>query len=201
MPVLINFKICDNAQECNGITACQTGALSWDVKKKTIKVDNSKCISCGVCVPTCMVGAIKVAKTNKEYEKLKKEIDADPRKASDLFTDRYGAQPLHKAFLIDQDKFEKEVLHYHKIVVAELFNEDSILCLYKSIPIKELFKDSSIKYRKVGLIDESLTKKYGVLALPAMLFFKEGNLLGKIEGAFSPDKKEELASKIKAILK
>ncbi|VVB74431.1 Sulfite reductase, dissimilatory-type subunit beta [uncultured archaeon] len=201
MPLLINFKICDNAEECNGIASCPTGALSWDSKKKTIKIDNSKCVSCGVCVPTCMVGAIKVAKNEKEYSKLKKEIDADKRKVSDLFTDRYGAQPLHKAFLIDEDKFEKEVLHYHKIAVAELFNENSIICLYCSIPIKELFDGKNIKYRKVGLEGNSLLKQFDVSKLPALLFFNDGKLIGKIEGAFEPEKKAEIDSKIKSILK
>ena len=30
MSVLINFKICDNAEVCGGIEVCPTGALSWD---------------------------------------------------------------------------------------------------------------------------------------------------------------------------
>ena len=30
MAVLVNFKICDNAKECGGITVCPTGALSYD---------------------------------------------------------------------------------------------------------------------------------------------------------------------------
>ena len=34
---------------------------------------------------------------------LKKEIDEDSRKASDLFVDRYGATPIHPAFLINED--------------------------------------------------------------------------------------------------
>ena len=121
MPVLINFKICDNAQECNGIAACKAGALSWDSKKKTIVIDNYKCISCGVCAPTCMVDAIKVAKTDAEYKKFKKEIDEDPRRREDLLVDRYGAQPMHKAFLTRQKGFDREILTYHDLAVAEFF--------------------------------------------------------------------------------
>ena len=88
MAVLINFKICDNAKECNGIAVCPSGALSWDEKKKTIFIDNSKCTSCGKCEKACMVNAIKVAKTKKEYDKFKKEIDGDDRTTSDLLVDR-----------------------------------------------------------------------------------------------------------------
>ena len=36
MAVLINFKICDNAKECNGIEVCPTGALSWDKKNQNL---------------------------------------------------------------------------------------------------------------------------------------------------------------------
>ena len=37
MPVLINFKICDNAKECGGIEVCPTGALSYDDENKSIQ--------------------------------------------------------------------------------------------------------------------------------------------------------------------
>jgi NAD-dependent dihydropyrimidine dehydrogenase PreA subunit len=200
LPVLINFKICDNAEECNGIASCPTGALSWDSKKKTIKIDNSKCVSCGVCVPVCMVNAIHVAKTKNDYDKIKKEINADPRKISDLFIDRYGAQPLHKAFLTAQEKFDVEILKYHGMVAVEFFDGDSIKCLYKSIPIKDLFEGFNSRYRKVA-VDESMLVRFSIKQLPALLFFNSGNLVGKIEGHFEPEKKAEIDSKIKSILK
>ena len=87
MPVLINWKICDNAKECNGIAVCPTGALFWDEKKKSIGIDNSKCVNCGKCEESCKVEAIHVAKNEEEYKKIKEQIDADPRKRSDLFID------------------------------------------------------------------------------------------------------------------
>ena len=200
MPVLINWKICDNAKECNGIEVCPTGALSWDDKKKSIIIDNSKCLSCGACEKACMVGAIKVAKNDEEYERIKKEIDEDPRKVSDLFVDRYGAQPVHPAFLIGEEKFDLEVLESQKLTVVEVFNDDSIMCLYFSIPIKELFEGQDIKYRKVELKSDKILKKYNIKTLPALLFFKEGEFLGKIEGYYDKKKKEELLNKIKKII-
>ncbi|RLG13363.1 MAG: hypothetical protein DRN66_04295 [Candidatus Nanohalarchaeota archaeon] len=65
MPVLINFKICDNAKECNGIDICPTEALFWGEKNNTIIIENSKCISCGKCEKACLVNAINVAKTKE----------------------------------------------------------------------------------------------------------------------------------------
>ncbi len=69
MAVLINFKICDNAKECGGIAVCPTGALSWNEEKGIIQIDNDKCISCGLCEKECPIGAIMVAKNEKEYSK------------------------------------------------------------------------------------------------------------------------------------
>lgn len=200
MSVLINFKICDNAKECNGIAVCPTGALYWDARNETIKIDNSKCISCGKCEKACMVEAIHVAVTNKEYEGISREIARDPRKISDLFVDRYGAKPIHPAFLIDETKFNTEVSESVRVTVAELFSESSIMCLLRSIPIKELFRNVDIKYRKVELKSDALTRKYGVKQLPALLFFKDGKFAGKVEGYLGIPEKTELMRRIHEIL-
>ncbi|HCU71184.1 MAG TPA: hypothetical protein DIC35_05550 [Candidatus Moranbacteria bacterium] len=200
MPVLINFKICDNAKECNGVAVCPTGALAWDEKKKSIKIDNGKCISCRKCEKGCMVDAIHVAKNEKEYEKIEKEIEIDSRKTSDLFVDRYGAQPIHLAFLIGEDKFQLEVEESDKLVAAELFYDESIECLLKSVPMKELLSDYQVKYRKVETGKE-LMEKYRIKKLPALLFFEKRKLLGKIEGYYDNKKKDILVKKIKAIIK
>ena len=199
MAVLINFKICDNAKECNGVAECPTQALTWDDKNKAIVIDNSKCISCKICEKACMVNAIKVARDDEEYQKYKKEIEEDSRKVADLYLDRYGAQPILPAFLISPDKFEEEVEQSAKLVVAELFEADGIMCMLKSIPINSLFKEINIKYRKVEA-DEELKKKYEIIKLPALLFFKDGKMLGKIEGYFENSEKEKLKAKIGKIL-
>jgi len=202
MAVLINFKICDNAKECNGIAACKTGALSWDEKNNTIKIDNSKCVSCGACEKACMIQAIKVAQSGREYKKIKKEINDDPRKISDLFVDRYGAQPVHPAFLIEEDKFDLEVLQSKdKIVVVELFNDNSIMCLLHSIPLKQLVGRVPVKYRKLKLNNNTITDKYKISKLPSLLFFKDGKILYKIEGYYNVTDKNIFKNQIDKILK
>lgn len=200
MPVLINFKICDNAKECYGIEVCPTGAFYWNDKRKTIAVDESKCTLCGKCEEACEVSAIHVAKNQEGYERIKKEIDEDPRKASDLFVDRYGAQPVHNAYIIPDGNFDTEVLESSKLVVVELFNNDSIMCLLNSIPVSELFKGMDIKYRRMEMKNDSLLKKYGVKELPSLLFFKDGKLIGKIEGYHDITEKEEIKKKIDGIV-
>ncbi len=199
MPVLINFKICDKSKDCSGIEACPTNALYWDEENKTIGIDNSKCIDCEKCEKACPVGAIKVAKTEEEYNKIKKENDDDPRGTSELFVDRYGAEPIDPAYWIDLDKFNTQILESGELIAVELFNESSIMCLIKTIPIKDLIKD--IKYKKIEIREDTqLLKKYEIANLPALLFFKNGKLLGKIEDHYTPEKKEELKEKIDEII-
>lgn len=171
--------------------------FAWNPEKKSLELNNFKCTACGACVSACQVGAIKVAKNQKEFKKLKREIREDPRKITDLLVDRYGAQPLDKDFFISQSKFDDQIIESSKLVVAELFDDKSIQCLYSSIPIKDLFEGKDIKYRKVAVEDVSLLKRFEVKILPALLFFKEGKLLSKIEGHFNPGQKSELDKKIK----
>lgn len=194
MPVLINLKICDNAKECGGVAVCPTGAITFDEEKETLVIDNNKCISCGQCENECPIGAIRVAKDENEYKKIKEEIDNDPRKTKDLFVDRYGAAPLSEFFMLEAEKIDTD-----KIVLIELYNDDSIQCLLKSIPIKELVKDlpDTTVFYKVESKKE-IEEKYEIKELPALLIFNKGSLLGKIEGYYTDDNKKEMIEKIKS---
>lgn len=205
MPVVINFKVCNNAEACNAINVCPTGAFYWNKKKKSLEVDEKKCINCGLCATSeesCQVGAIRFAKTKEELDKIKKEIDEDPRTVSDLMADRYGGQPINLPFYCKEDELP-EVLTTSKICLIELFNDDSIECLIKSIPVKEIM-NKTVKqavYRKVELKTDLLIKKYKIKQLPALLVIKNDKLLGKIEGYYSTEQQEEFINKINQILK
>lgn len=193
MTVLINFKICDNAKECLGVEVCPTSALYWDERKETISFDESKCNNCGMCEKACEIDAIKVAKNQEDYKKYKRDIDDDTRQTSDLFIDRYGAKPIHLAFFMKPEKFNLEVLESNKLVAVEVFKEESIECLLNSIPIKWLFKNKIVKFCKIRETDEGFFEnKYKIKSFPSLLFFKNGKLVGKIEGFYSIKQKEKL---------
>lgn len=200
MSVLINFKICDNAKECGGLV-CPTGAISFDEEKESLVIDNEKCISCGLCEKECPIGAIRVAKSEAEYNKIKEQIDNDPRTTRDLFVDRYGAAPLSEFFMIEPKDIEEKI-RSNKVVLLELYNDDSIQCLLKSIPIKELIKDlpATTMFYKVEC-DDNIKEKYEIEELPSLLLFKEDKLLGKIEGYYTTDEKKKIIDKIKEIIK
>lgn len=201
MPVVVNFKICDNAKECGGVAVCPTGAYTYDEEKETIVIDNDKCISCGLCERECPIGAIMVAKTKEDYEKIKEEVDNDPRTTKDLFVDRYGAAPLSEFFMIEETDIEEKTKS-QGLTLIECYNDDSIQCLLKSIPIKELtnsFPKDTLFY-KVDVTEETMNK-YSIEELPALLVFKNKELLGKIDGYFENDHKEELISKLAEFIK
>lgn len=201
MPVLVNFKVCDNAKECGGVAICPTGAITFDEEKETLVIDNSKCISCGQCENECPIGAIRVAKDENEYKKIKEEIENDPRKTKDLFVDRYGAAPLSEFFMLEAEKIEQKI-DTNKIVLVELYNDDSIQCLLKSIPIKELVKDlpDTTTFYKIES-KEDIEEKYEVKELPTLLVFNKGKLSGKIEGYYTDESKNEIIDNIKSMIK
>ena len=71
--------------------------------------------------------------------------------------------------------------------------------MLNSISIKELFENQNVKYRKMGA-DSSFLEKYSVKDLPCLLFFKDGKLIGTIEGYYNNEHKEDLLRKINEIL-
>jgi len=197
MPAIINFKICDNSDECGGVTVCPTKAITWDNFKKTLIIDENKCINCGLCTKSCPVGAIKVA-TGKDFEFIKQEYEKDKRKTSDLFIERFGSQSTDKSSLISYNYFQS-MLNKKEPMVIELFNNDSIMCLIKSIPIRELFK-KGVLYNKIDTeSDKTLIDQYKIKELPCLLFFDNGQFKDKIEGYFDTNQKEKLLEKIKKI--
>lgn len=204
MPVIINFKVCDNAEVCDAIKVCPVGAFKWNEEKKTLEIDKEKCIDCGKCATSeesCKVGAIKFAKNTEELEKIKKEIEEDERTIKDLMVDRYGAQPINMPFYCKEEELEK-VISTKRTVFVEVFNEDSEECLIKSVPIKEIFDNLEIPdltYRKVEVETEDFMKKYDIKELPSILIFKSEQLLGKVDGYYTNEEKENLIQKIKTI--
>ena len=200
MAVLFNFKICDNAKECGGIAVCPTGAISWNDEKETIEIDNNKCISCGLCEKECPIGAISVAKTDEEYKKISKEIEDDPRTTKDLFVDRFGAVAISDFFKIELGEI-KEKAQKDCITLIEIYNPDVAECLLKSIPIKDLTSNlpkDTLFYKAES--SEPL-KEYNIEELPSLLVFKNGNLLGHIDGYYTTDEEDLVLSKINDILK
>ena len=200
MPIIINIKICDNSRDCSGIEVCTPEALHWNNNKEIILIDETKCTLCGICENACPVGAIRLAKTQVEYELIKKEVNEDPRTISDLYVDLYGVEPMDNTFYISRDKFDIQVLKSTKLTAVELFNGYSLHCFIYSIPIKEIFSGIEVNYRKIEVKDNFLQKNYEIQELPALLFFFKGELVGKVEGYYDISSKQDLVNQVKMIV-
>ena len=205
MPVLMNFKICDNAEVCNAIKVCPTKAFRWNQTKKTLEIDKDKCIECGLCATSeesCQVGVIRFAKNDEELKKIQKEIDEDPRTIKDLMVDRYGATLINKPFGCSEEDL-KMVFNGTKPILVEVYNEDTAECLIHSIPIKEIFNcinEKDLRYRKVENTTAEFLAKYNIKELPCLLYIENYEIKWKIEGFYSTDQKEELFDKIKQFI-
>ena len=202
MAVLINFKICDNDKACSGMAICPKKVFTWNEEKQSLEIDNSKCISCGLCQKACMVSAIKVAKNKEEYDKIKNDFANDPRTINDLLVERYGGKLIDLAMAGNAKEIDLKAGSNDRPLIIELYNEESIMCLLKSIKVKDIADafSKNTRYRKIEVEDESLLKKYDIKELPSLLFFKNGRQIGKIEGYYSEDEKNVLIEKIKKIL-
>ena len=191
MPAIINHKICDQANACGGISVCPVGAFTYNEKTKRIEIDNDKCISCGACAKTCPIGAIGVAKTWEEFEELKQAIDEDPRSADDLFVDRFGGDIINENVLIDFENLDKVIKENDKVII-ELFNDDSIMCLLKSIPYQDILANSNYdKYYRCNVVDNDYSK-YGVSELPSLLLINNGKVTKVVNGYFEEKDKGKL---------
>lgn len=85
--------------------------------------------------------------------------------------------------------------------MIELYTEDSIQCLLKSIPIKELSQNlpEDTLFYKAEAPEETINK-YNINEVPSLLIFKNGSLLGHIEGYYTIDSKEEMIKEINKII-
>ena len=150
----------------------------------------------GACEKTCPIGAIGFAKTWEEYEELKKAIDEDPRCSEDLFVDRFGGDIINEDVLIDFKALDKIISKSDKVLI-ELFNDDSIMCLLKSIPYHEILTNSNYtKYFRCNVGDEDVLK-YNVKELPSLLLCNNGKVTKVVNGYFEDKDKSNLFKELK----
>ena len=199
MPVLINFKICDNDPCCSSLAACPCGAIVWD--GRSLDVDDSKCTGCGACVGACPVGAVRVASSPEEVRAIRLEYARDPRRKSDLFIEHYGAAAISKITLRPAEELDAFVAGMERLALVELFDPAGVECLLNSIPVREILAAMPAKttYVKVAS-DAEFAGRHGVSRLPALLVAHAGAVAGVVEGYFDVSQSAAFLEKIKALV-
>ena len=100
---------------------------------------------------------------------------------------------------LDESNFHREVTHHDKPVVVDLWGEWCGPCKMIAPVLDEIAREKagSVKVAKVNVDEnQSLSLKYNIRAIPALLFFKNGQLRDQVTGVAS---KRDLLNRIEAL--
>ena len=188
MSAIIHPGKCDQAKECPCPEVCLNSAWHRDSEDKKWLIDESKCTNCGLCVTACPSGAVLLATTPEEKEKILEDIRIDKKFTPEkLFVERYGGMPVEDRVEIKTKGLGSKIKE--KFVLIEFFNDDSIHCLIKCTPYKEF-----ASYFKIYKIDidknKGLKEQYDIKELPSLIAFSKGRVIKKLDGFV--DSKEKL---------
>ncbi|MGN0670404.1 MAG: thioredoxin [Oscillospiraceae bacterium] len=89
------------------------------------------------------------------------------------------------AVKLTTDRFDSEVLAASRLVVTDFFSDSCVPCKRMSPVLAELEEErSDVKFAKLNInFDSEIAERYGVTAVPTLIFFKNGEEKARLTGA------------------
>jgi len=127
-----------------------------------------------------------------ELQKLLEE------KAKKLLKEGKKEEERGKVFRLTTKDFDN-FISSHKVAVVDFWAEWCAPCLILAPIIEELAQDyPQVGFGKVNSDEEpEIASRYGVMSLPTVIFFKDGEPVDEVIGAVP---REEIETRIKALL-
>ena len=106
----------------------------------------------------------------------------------------------HNVIELNEQNFKKEVLESNIPVIVDFWATWCMPCKMIAPAVEEIAKDykGKLKVGKVNVDDNtSIATQYGIMSIPTLLFFKNGEVLDNLVGAVS---KQDIEDKISEIV-
>ncbi|MDD6990859.1 MAG: thioredoxin domain-containing protein [Oscillospiraceae bacterium] len=103
------------------------------------------------------------------------------------------------AVRVSTDTFDEEVLNAGGAVIADFYSDSCVPCKRLSPVLAEIEEEQGdkVKFVKINInFDPELAEKYGVMSVPTLVFFGDGEEISRLTGAV---KKSEIVSEIEKI--
>jgi len=105
----------------------------------------------------------------------------------------------HNVIELNEQNFKKEVLESNIPVIVDFWATWCMPCKMIAPAVEEIAKDykGKLKVGKVNVDDNtSIATQYGIMSIPTLLFFKNGEAMDNLVGAVSKQNIEDKISEI-----
>lgn len=148
----------------------------------------------------CWLGCDAAKAPDKGNGKATGSAPAVSRAAGNQAASAAGESTSHFAKVISEASFETDVLKSDQVVLVDCWATWCGPCLAIAPVIEDIAKDFEGQAVIAKLdVDQApaISQKYEINAIPALLFFRNGEVVDKIIGAQS---KDQIVAKLKAVM-